>query len=136
MRAGAPDTALKAAGWRYLLISGWPWRATSYLFATLPVAVLAAALLAIPAVPWFVLAANRFQAGTIVTLALLGAALVAALGPLIAIPVVAASRWRLGMADRRPARPAAHRQPTGDGPTAWLRARYTDPVAWRETGYT
>ena len=136
MRAGAPDTALKAAGWRYLPVSGWPWRATGYLFGTIPVAVVAAAGLAIPAVPWFVLAANKFQAGTIATLALLGAALLAALGPLIAIPVVACSRWRLRLADRRPARPAPHRPAAGDGPAAWLRARYTDPVAWRETGYT
>jgi len=135
MRAGAPETALKAAGWRFLPVSGWPWRSAGYLFATVGVAVVAAAGLAVPAVPWLVLAAGGFQAGTIAALVLLGAALVAALGPLIAIPVVAAARWRLRMVDKRPARPAVHRRAAGDGPAAWLRARYTDPVAWRETGY-
>jgi len=113
MRAGAPETALKAAGWRFLPVSGWPWRSAGYLFATVGVAVVAAAGLAVPAVPWLVLAAGGFQAGTIAALVLLGAALVAALGPLIAIPVVAAARWRLRMVDKRPARPAVHRRAAG-----------------------
>jgi signal transduction histidine kinase len=135
MRAGTPDTALKAVGWRSLPVSGWPWRSVGYLFVTLQVAVVAAAGLAVPAVPWFVLTAGGFQVGAIAALILLGAALVAALGPLIAIPAVAVSRWRLRMVDKRPSRPATRRPADGHGPVAWLRTRYTDPVAWRETGY-
>src|ERR1700761_6610021 len=114
MPAGAPETALKAAGWRFLPVSGWPWRSAGYLFATVGVAVVAAAGLAVPAGPWLVLAAGGFQAGTIAALVLLGGALVAALRPLLPV----------------------HRLAAGDGRAAWLRARYTDPVAWRETGYS
>ncbi|HSZ42196.1 MAG TPA: sensor domain-containing protein [Trebonia sp.] len=135
MRTGVPRTALQAVTWRRLAISGWPWRSTGYLLATLPVAAVAAAGLAIPAVPWFVLAAGGFQAATIVTLILLGAVGVAALGPLVSIPAIACCRWRLRIVDKRPARPAGRRVPDSAGPVAWLRSRYTDPVAWRETGY-
>jgi DNA-binding CsgD family transcriptional regulator len=135
MRTGVPRTALEAVAWRRLAVSGWPWRATAYLLATIPVALVAAAGLAIPAVPWLVLAAGGFQVATIVTLILLGAVLVGALGPLVSIHAIAWCRWRLGIVDKRPARPAAHRPPDGAGPVAWLRNRYTDPAAWRETGY-
>jgi hypothetical protein len=61
MRTGTPRTALEAAAWRRLLISGWPWRSAGYLLATLPAAALAAALLAIPAIPWLVLAGGGFE---------------------------------------------------------------------------
>jgi signal transduction histidine kinase len=135
MRTGPPRTVLEAVTWRRFPVSGWPWRSAAYLLATIPVATVAAAGLAIPAVPWLVLAAGGFQAATIVALVLLGAVLVGALGPLIAIPVVACSRWRLRIVDKRPARPAPRRRPAGDGAVAWLRTRYSDPVAWRETGY-
>ena len=121
--------------WRRLPASGWPWRSAGYLFATLPSAFVAAALLAVPAVPWLVLAGGGFHAGTVAALILLGAVLVAALGPLIAIPVAAAARWRLPIVDRRPWRSTTHRAPVGGGVAGWLRARYTDPAAWRATGY-
>jgi signal transduction histidine kinase len=136
MRAGDPDTALQAAGWRYLLVSGWPWRAAGYLLVTLAAAAVAAAALAIPAVPWFVLAAGGYQPGVDVGLILLGAALVAALGPLLAIPATVLARWRLRLADTRPLGERPRTVPShAAGPAAWLRARYTDPAAWRETGY-
>ena len=135
MRAGTPDTALKAVAWRYLLVSRWPWRSAGYLFATLPAAAVAAAGLAIPAVPWLVLAGGGYQPGVIVALILLGAALIAALGPLIAIPATALGQWRLRMADTRPLGDRPRTAPAGPGPAAWLRARYTDPASWREVGY-
>jgi signal transduction histidine kinase len=62
--------------------------------------------------------------------------LIAALGPLIAIPVGALGRWRLRMADTRPLGPGYRRTAAAAGPASWLRARYTDPQAWREAGYT
>jgi signal transduction histidine kinase len=132
--ADNPQTALQAAASRRLLVTAWPWRSAAYLLATPPVAVAAAACLAVPAVPWLVLAGGGYPIGAIVLLVLLGAVLIAALGPMIAIPIGALARRRIRMADPRPiyvARP----QSTAPGPAAWLRARYLNPAAWRELGY-
>jgi signal transduction histidine kinase len=134
VRADSPPTALQAAASRRLLVSAWPWRSAGYLLATLPVAVAAAAALAVPAVPWLVLAGGGYPIGAVVLLVLLGAALVAAVGPTIVVPVRALARRRLRMADRRPSY-AARSQATSPGPVAWLRARYMNPAAWRELGY-
>jgi signal transduction histidine kinase len=134
MRTGSPQTALQAVTWRRLPVSAWPWRSAGYLLATLPVAVAAAAGLAVPAVPWLILAAGGYPVGAIALLVLLGAALVGALGPLIAIPVTALARRRPGLADSRrvyDARPQA----ASLGPVLWLRARYLDPAAWRQVAY-
>jgi signal transduction histidine kinase len=128
------QTGLGAVAWRRLPVSGWPWRSAWYLLATLHAGLVAAALLAVPAIPWFVLAGNRFQDGTIALLILFGCVLTATLGPLIAIPVAAAARWRLAIVDRRPAG-HAQRVPGAVSLPGWLRARYADPAAWRETGY-
>jgi signal transduction histidine kinase len=135
MRTSAPQTALEAVAWRRLLISSWPWRSAGYALVSLPVAVVAAAGLAIPAVPWLMLAAGGYQAGVIVLLVLLGGVLVAALGPLIAIPVAVLGRWRLRMVDARPSGPGHWETAAAAGPGSWLRARYANPAAWRETGY-
>jgi len=132
--ADSPQTALQAAASRRLLVSAWPWRSAGYLLETPPVSVAAAACLAVPAVPWLLLAGGGYPIGAIVLLVLLGAALIAALGPLIAIPIGALARRRLRMADTRPiylARPRA----TMPGPAAWLRARYLNPATWRQLGY-
>jgi signal transduction histidine kinase len=106
-----------------------------YLLTTLPLAFPAVAALAIP---WLVLVARLtaggYQVGMIVVLILLGATLVGVLGPLIAAPLAAVERRRLGMVDTRP---VGSRHPTAAsaGPVSWLRARYTNPAAWREVGY-
>ncbi len=134
MRTGRPRTALETLAWRPLLASGWPWRSAGYLLATLPVALAAAVLLAVPAAPWLALAAGGHQAGAVVLLVLAGAVLVAAAGPLIAIPVTAFARRRRRLVDLRPASAVRLKSAPG-GPAAWLRARYTDPAAWRQTGY-
>jgi signal transduction histidine kinase len=129
-----PQTALEALAWRRLPVSGWPWRSLGYLLATLHAALVAAALLAVPTVPWMVLADGPFPVITTALLILLGCVLVVALGPLIAIPVKTTARWRLVIVDRRPAE-YAQRMPGADGMAGWVRARYADPAAWRETGY-
>jgi hypothetical protein len=129
-----PQTALGAVAWRRLPVSAWPWRSAFYLVVTLHAALLAAALLAVPAVPWLVLAGGRFQDGTVVLLIVLGCVLVGAFAPLIAIPVTATARWRLAIVDRRPV-DHPRRVPGAGGLAGWLRARYADPAAWRETGY-
>ncbi len=130
-----PQTPLEALAWRRLLVSSWPWRSAGYLLATLPVALVAAALLAVPAVPWLVLPAGGYPAGAVVLLVLLGAALIAASGPLIALPVASLARRRLHLAGTRQPRSWAGREKPAGGAVSWLRARYTDPAAWRQTGY-
>ena len=135
MRTGAPQTALQAVAWRRLLISSWPWRSAGYVLASLPAAVVAAAGLAIPAVPWLMLAAGGYEPGVIVLLVLLGGVLTAALGPLIAVPVAALGRWRLHLVDARPLDAGRRGTAAVAGPGSWLRTRYADPVAWRETAY-
>jgi signal transduction histidine kinase len=129
-----PQTALEAVARRRLPVSGWPWRSLAYLLATLPSGLFAAALLAVPAAPWLVLAGGRIRGVAILLMILLGVVLIAALAPLIAIPVTATARWRLAIVDRRPA-DRARRVPGTDGMAGWLRARYADPAAWRETAY-
>jgi signal transduction histidine kinase len=127
MRTGNPQTALEAVTWRRLLVSSWPWRSAGYLLTTVPVALVAAAVLAIP---WLVLvarvAAGEYQVGVIVVLILLG--------PLIAMPLAGLERRRLRMVDTRPIG-AGHRNAAPAGPLSWLRARYAEPATWREVGY-
>ena len=135
MPTGRPQTALAAITWRRLPVSRWPWQSAGYLLAALPLAVAAAASLAIPAAPWLALAAGRYPAGAAVLLVLLGAALTAVLGPVIAIPAAGLARARLRLADARPGSPR-HRQPPAAGLVPWLRARYSDPAAWREVACT
>ena len=132
--ADSPQTALQAAASRRLLVSAWPWRSAGYLLAAPPVAVAAAACLAVPAVPWLVLAGGGYPIGAIVLLILLGAVLIVALGPMIAIPIGALARRRIRVADPRPVC-AVRPQATAPGPAAWLRARYLSPATWRELGY-
>jgi signal transduction histidine kinase len=82
-----------------------------------------------------VLPAGGYPAGAVVLLVLLGAALIAAAGPLIALPVASLARRRLHPAGtRQPGSWAGREKPAG-GAVPWLRARYTDPAAWRQTGY-
>jgi len=135
VRTGNPQTALEAVTWRRLLVSSWPWRSAGYLLTALPLELAAFAGLAIP---WLVLvarlAAGDYQAGMIVVLILLGAALIAALGPVIAMPLAELERRRLRMVDARPVG-SGHRKAAAAGPVSWLRARYADPATWREVGY-
>lgn len=135
MRTGDPETALAAVRRGRLLVGRWPWRSVAYLLAGLPVAAVAFAALAIP---WLVLvtrmAGGGYQLGTVVALVLLGAALAGVIGPLVGPPLARLERRRLRIADPRPVGPV-HRKPARGGPGSWLRARYTDPVTWREVGY-
>ncbi|MET8307107.1 sensor domain-containing protein [Micromonospora sp. NPDC005173] len=135
MRTDSPPTALRALGYRRFLASRWPWRSAAYLLTTLPAAVPAFAVLAIP---WLVLvtrlATEGFAAGTILFLIFIGTALVGILGPVIAPPLANLERRRLRLVDDRPTA-APRRRPPLPGPLSWLRHRYTDPATWREVGY-
>jgi signal transduction histidine kinase len=131
-----PRTAIEAVARRRFLASGWPWRSLAYLLTTPPLMLAAGPPLALLALPWFVLL-DRVAAWddpSLAGLALLlvgGAALLAAGGPLVALPLAAVERWRLRLVDTRPVA-SAHRPP---GQGAWLRTRYTEAATWRELGY-
>ena len=121
-----PQNALEAVVWRRLPISAWPWRSAGYLLTTLPLALAAFAVLA---VPWLVLAAGDHRVDEAAVLIVVGIALIATVGPLIASPLAKVELRRLRMVDRRPIEPAHRRAAAG------LRSRYTDPATWREVGY-
>jgi signal transduction histidine kinase len=135
VRTGSPQTALEAVTWPRLLISSWPWRSAGYLLMTLPLALVAFAGLAIP---WLLLAARLtvggYQVAVIAGLILLGAVLMTALGPVIAMPLAELGRRRLRLVDVRPVS-SGHRKTAAAGPLPWLWARYAEPAAWREVGY-
>jgi signal transduction histidine kinase len=119
-----PRTALEAVLWPRLPFSAWPWRSLGYLLATLPASL---AALAVLGVPWLVLAAGTAQGrvgfGEAAVLVMLGVALPAALGPVLA-GLAGRELRRLRLVDDRPL-PALPRR-------ARLRDRYGDPRTWRE----
>ncbi|WP_211290528.1 sensor histidine kinase [Actinoalloteichus hoggarensis] len=68
----------------------------------------------------------------VVVLPLLSLGLLAALGPLVALPVAVVERWRLRLV--HPPILPGHRAPR-TGPWSWLRSRYTESATWREFAY-
>lgn len=137
VRTGYPQTALEAVTWRRLPASRWPWRSVGYLATTLPLALAALAGLAVPFLPWLALFAwlisGGYQIGTIVAVILIGVVLVAAFGPVIAMPLAELERRRLRLVDKRPGTPGLRAAAAGLLPR--LRARYAEPTTWREVAY-
>ena len=119
------------------LLSAWPWRAVAYLLTTAVVAAPTALVAWLLALPWLVVATDlrdgRLPDAPVLVLMALGAVLVAAFGPLVAVPLAALERRRLAVVDERPVR-SAHRSAPGD-PVSWLRVRYTEAATWREVLY-
>jgi signal transduction histidine kinase len=108
----------------------------AYLLTAPPVMLAAGLPLALLALPWIVLLLQvaEWDDPSLTGLALLlvaGAALLGAVGPLVALPLGAVERWRLRMVDTRPVA-SAHRPP---GHAAWLRTRYSEAATWRELAY-
>ncbi|MFB9360415.1 sensor histidine kinase [Actinoplanes nipponensis] len=130
----APWQAL--TGRRYLLSAG-PWRSLLYVVTALPLAGLAGAGLGTLILPWLAaglrLNDGRALDGPLLFLMLLALALFAGFAPLVAIPLAAIERGRLGLVDRRPLQ-SAHRPLRAD-PLTWLRVRYTEAATWREVLY-
>jgi hypothetical protein len=140
MQARAPRTPLEAVTRRRFLVTGWPWWSLGYLMTT-PAAVMVAGLpLLLLGLPWIALVvqladgALRWPLGTVVLVVLLGAASVAAGGPLVALPLAAVERWRLRLVDARPA-VSGHRRVPDPGLWPWLRTRYTEAATWRALAY-
>ncbi|MEE6261715.1 sensor domain-containing protein [Plantactinospora sonchi] len=133
-----PRTALAALAQRRFLLSGWPWRSAGYVLTTGPVVLAAGLPLVLLALPWVVflaaLADGDQPLGALAALLVLGAVLVLAFGPAVALPLAALERWRLRLVDTRPLR-SGHRRPAAPGLWPWLRTRYTDAATWRDLGY-
>jgi signal transduction histidine kinase len=121
---------------RYLLSAG-PWRALLYVLTTLPFAGILGAAVGTLVLPWLVAVLRVTEghplSGPVLFLMVLALALFAGLGPLVAIPLAAVERGRLGLIDQRPVQ-SAHRPLTAD-PVTWLRVRYTEAATWREVLY-
>jgi signal transduction histidine kinase len=140
MHPRSPQTALQAVSRRRFLVTGWPWRSLGYLLTTPAVVMMAGLPLTLLGLPWIALLVQlvdgelRWSLGTVVLVALLGAALVTAGGPLVGLPLAIVERWRQRLVDDRPAAPGHHRAPE-PGLWSWLRTRYTETATWRAVGY-
>jgi signal transduction histidine kinase len=121
---------------RYLLTSG-PWRALLYVLTTWPLAGLAGAAVGSLILPWLAaglrLNDGRLLDGPLLFLMVTALLMFAVLGPLVAIPLAAVERGRLGLIDQRPVR-SAHRSVAPEVLT-WLRVRFTEAATWREVLY-
>jgi signal transduction histidine kinase len=134
-------TPLEALARRRFLLTGWPWRSLAYLLTTPAAAVLGGFPLMLLGLPWVVLLVQltegglRWPLGTVLLAVALGAVLIAACGPLVALPLAILERWRLRLVDTRPA-DSGHRRPEDHGLWPWLRTRYTEAATWRALAYT
>jgi signal transduction histidine kinase len=136
----APDTLFRALGTRRFLLTSWPWRGLAYSGSTVLVAS-ALSFVASPVLaPWvaLVIAWTRgveesADYGVLVLLLALSLALTFLFGPLVAIPLGALERRRLGLVGGGP-RESGHRVPD-PGLWGWVRARYTEAATWREVAY-
>jgi signal transduction histidine kinase len=125
-----PRRLAEAIARRSFLVSAWPWRSLGYVLTTVPLAAPLAAALVAAALPWrtaaIALADGRVPTATTVVGLLAGPAVVAVLGPAVAVPLAALERRRLSLVEARPA-PPAHRA------RRWR--RYADPATWRVVAY-
>lgn len=112
---------------RRFLISAWPWRAAAYLVSTVPVGVAAAVPFGLLALPWLLVAPKG------VLWLPVGTVLMAAFGPLVAMPLAHVERSRLRLLGYGSVR-SGHRS-APPGAWQWLRTRYTEAATWRELAY-
>ncbi|TCB94405.1 sensor histidine kinase [Micromonospora zingiberis] len=130
MTSAAPTHLAQALRRRRYPLTGWPWRALAYLLTSVPLAgVLSLGPLVVLAP--LVAATNAARQGRPMSLSLtvflnVVALTVLLLAPLLAVPVAAVERYRLGLVDDRPLPPA---------PWRGLAARYATGAAWREAAY-
>ena len=122
---------------RRFLLTGGPWRSGIYLLTTVPQAALLGGALALIALPWLAavngLRHSVLPNGITLFLMIVAAGLFAVFAPLVAIPLGAVERARLGIADPRPI--ATAHTPAPSDPIAWVRVRYTEGATWREVLY-
>ncbi|MEV6633350.1 sensor domain-containing protein [Actinoplanes sp. NPDC051470] len=122
---------------RRFLLSSWPWRSLLYMVTTVIVAAPVAAVSWLLALPWLVTLSD-LRNGQLphyhnYLLMVVSVVVLALFGPLVAVPLAAIERRRLGLLDPREVR-SAHR-PAPSDPIAWLRLRYSEAATWRELLY-
>ncbi|MFE6049417.1 sensor histidine kinase [Kitasatospora sp. NPDC056446] len=120
-----PKTAWQAMAQHPLsfLTSSWPWRSVAYLASGVLVGAAAVAVLA---------------AGLVIGLVLL--VVLVGVAPLVGVvlssmTVATIERRRLRLVDLDDT-PNPHREPEERGVRAWISTRLTEPVTWRELGFT
>lgn len=137
MPVDQPRHVLSALARRRYLVSAWPWRSALYVVTSLPVIGLVALALSPFSFSWaaafFSATDGEIPGRALVAILLLGSVFVAAVGPLIAIPVAALERQRLLIVDSR-ALTTGHRTPR-PGLFAWFATRYSEAATWRELLY-
>ncbi len=128
------DHILRALSWRRYLLSSWPWRALAYVYTTcllLPIIGVGTAMLALP---WAAAIGRLSNDGTLdlgLLPWLISSALIAVtIGPLVAMPLAALERQRLGIVDKRPI--VSSRSALTTGP---LLGRYLSSAVWHELAY-
>jgi signal transduction histidine kinase len=137
MPVDQPRHVLAALTRRRYLLSAWPWRSLLFVLTALPVIGIAALVLSPFWVVWAAEVANAsrgvFPHQSGIVLLFLSTVFVVTAGPVLAIPLAALERRRLGIADQRPI-VSGHRTPP-PGLFAWVATRYTEAATWRELLY-
>ena len=122
---------------RRFLLSSWPWRSLLYMVTTVIVAAPVAAVSWLLALPWLVtlsdLRNGQLPHSHTYLLMVVSVVVLALFGPLVAVPLAAIERRRLGLLDPREIR-SGHR-PAPSDPIGWIRLRYREAATWRELLY-
>ncbi|PDP89463.1 histidine kinase [Glycomyces fuscus] len=136
----APDTLFRALGTRRFLLTSWPWRGLAYSGGTVLVAFVLFFAASPVLAPWAALVVTWTEGAEesadyvgIVLVLVLSLTFTFLFGPLVAIPLGALERWRLGLLGEGP-RESGHRVPD-PGLWGWARTRYTEAATWREVVY-
>jgi len=127
------DHILRAVRWRRYLLSSWPWRGLAYVATTyllLPFICFGTVMLGLPWVAAIKSLSEGKALGGILPMLITSAILVVCGGPLVAVPLAALERRRLGIVDKRPAFSSYVPAATGS-----LYSRYLETAVWRDLAY-
>ena len=124
-----PPTAATALTSPRFLLTPWPWRALLHVASSSVVGAVALVPLLAALLPLLAVRSGleRGAVGLAVAGALAAAFLIAVFVLVLAPAVASMERARLSLVDRRPFAPT---------PPRTLRQRWTEPLAWREWGFT
>ncbi len=120
-----PRTAWQAIALHPLgfILTSWPLRSVAYLVSGIMFGAITSAVIVTLIVGGIGLLIVAIGFGFLIVAVLCG------------ISIARVERWRMRLIDRDPA-PSAHVAPDQPGFRSWLRTRLTEPVTWREFGFT